>query len=662
MIGGFVMSLDVKSNIVSESKARVLVGISTSPSNARLIETAANIAKAFDCALTALYVQTIKSDKLKEPDKKRLQNNLNLATKLGATVVTVYGDDVSAQIAEYAKISGITKIVIGRSVAKKRLFGKPTLTDRLVAVAPNIDIYIIPDWSANLEERPSTFSSNYIRPSLHDVLITFIALVISTGICFLFSYLGFSEANILIVYLLGVLITSILTENKLCWIVSTVLCAFLFNFFFTAPQYSLVVYDEGFPITCAIMVIASLISGSVATKMKNLARKSSQAAYRTNVLLEANILLQKAESEPEIYDCTAKHLQKLLNREIVLYQAQIEGELIPQLYGNFADDSAFIQALDGPTVASILADDNWTCPPKMKRNCSIYKICGSNKTYGLIGINTINHPISTFEHSIIQSIVGECALALENIHNAKENELGAIKMKNEKMRADLLRSISHDLRTPLTSISGNANNLMNNDSAFDAETKQHIYSDIYEDSMWLISLVENLLSITRLDEDKMRLNLSTELIADVINEALRHTNRHITTHTVNVVNKDEFLCAQMDARLIAQVIINLVDNAIKYTPDDSTITITSESKDGKVVVSIADNGKGISDSEKSKVFDMFYTGDNPIADSRRSLGLGLALCKSIILAHGGELTVCDNKPRGTVFVFTLNIGEVQINE
>ena len=192
--------------------------------------------------------------------------------------------------------------------------------------------------------------------------------------------------------------------------------------------------------------------------------------------------------------------------------------------------------------------------------------------------------------------------------------------KNEQLRATLLRAISHDLRTPLTSISGNAGNLLKNYDMLDDETISRAFSDIYSDSQWLISLVENLLSITRLEDNRMQFNMSVQLMDEVISEALQHISVNATEHIVTTEYKDELLLAVMDARLIIQVVINLVDNAIKYTPTGSEIRISAEKTNGFVKVSVSDNGRGIPDNEKKKVFDMFYTGNNKIADSRRSLG------------------------------------------
>ena len=160
----------------------------------------------------------------------------------------------------------------------------------------------------------------------------------------------------------------------------------------------------------------------------------------------------------------------------------------------------------------------------------------------------------------------------------------------------------------------------------------------------------------------MKIKLEGEFVEEVINEALRHIKRKNINHTIEITQDEDYLLAKMDARLIIQVIINIVDNAIKYTPENSHIHIHTKKVNDMIMVEISDNGNGLSDEEKEKIFEMFYTSSNAIVDSKRSLGLGLALCKSIINAHGGEIGVVDNIPHGTKFYFTLKSQEVNLHE
>ena len=239
----------------------------------------------------------------------------------------------------------------------------------------------------------------------------------------------------------------------------------------------------------------------------------------------------------------------------------------------------------------------------------------------------------------------------EDILKAK-NEL-IMKNKQEEMRSILLRAISHDLRTPLTGISGFAEILLKNSDVLTEEKKLQIYSDIYDDSIWLLNLIENLLAITRFDKNEIKLNKESEYISDVISDAVKHLGRRKENFSIHIDIADESLSAYMDGKLISQVIFNLVDNAMKYSNPGTNITIKACEVNKNLQVSVIDQGVGISDKDKVKIFDLFYTVNNIIADGRRGLGLGLALCKIIVEAHGGRLNVYDNKPCGTIFTFDI---------
>ena len=653
----------------AEADEHILVCLSSAPSNSKIIRTAAKMADAFSGNFTALYIETPGFASLDETNKKRLKQNMKLARQLGAKVETVSGDDVPYQIAEFARLSGVTKIVIGRSAAvKKHLIRKPTLTEKLIAHAPNIDIHIIPDGvEVTIYKAPKDKKASDFILSVHDLLVSVGLLIGATLLGYVFYGLGFTEANIITVYILGVLLISILTKYRAYSLASSLVSVILFNFFFTEPYFTMKAYEKGYPATFAIMFVSAFISSTLAIKLKDHAKKSAQSAYRTKILFDTNQLLQRADSESDIIAIAAHQLMKLLKRDIIIY---------PVVNNDIGEANIFLSDGDEDEIKDIIVDEKEVAQWVLENNHQAgattdifpqaeflyYAIRVNDKIYGIVGIHINEKAIDSFESSILLSILGECAISLENKKIAREKEESELLAKNEKMRANLLRAISHDLRTPLTSISGNADNLLSNGESFDADTKQQIYTDIYNDSMWLTNLVENLLSVTRLEDGNMKLNKSAELIDEIILEALNHINKRSVEHKITVCESDDIMLVDVDARLIVQVIINIVDNAIKYTPNGSEITISTERKDDMISVSIADNGNGIADDIKDKVFDMFYTGANKIADSRRSLGLGLALCKTIISAHGGEITVSDNNPHGAVFTFTLPVKEVDINE
>ena len=639
----------------------ILVGLSSSPSNAKIIRTAARMAQVFKGYFTAVFVETPDYPLMSKENKERLLENMKLAETLGAKIETIYGDNIAYQLASIAKSLGISKIVIGRSAAlNNKIFKRQTLVEKLISYAPKIDVFVIPDVTNN---RRSYFNHKLFTSPKRvawDLLITIGLVTVATLIGLLFSHFGFKESNIIMVYVFAVVVAGVLTINRGISIFSSILAVLLFNFFFTEPYFSLKAYDSNYPVTFIIMFLTAFLTSTLAVRLKNHARKSASVAYRTKILLETNKSLQQVENKDEIFSVVAKKLIDLTKRNIVTYEVTDNRLGEPKIY-YFNEDSkeSYSDSSERAVVTWVYKNNKHAgayTNTLSNAKCSYLAIRCKDLVYGVIGIDRGSEDLDVYQKSIMLSILGECALKLESERNRQEKEEASLIAKNEQLRANLLRAISHDLRTPLTSISGNASMFINNEESLDDETKKQLFIDIYDDSMWLINLVENLLSVTRLLENKLSLNTSSELIDDVIDEALKHISRKKIEHNIIRDYDNEIILAKMDSRLIIQVIINIVDNAIKYTPVGSTIKISAKRVNDQVMVLISDDGDGIPDDVKPKIFDMFYSGANKILDSKRSLGLGLSLCKSIISAHGGEISCYDNEPKGTIFKFTLPIG------
>ena len=652
------------------SKDHILVCLSSSPSNERIVRMAGKMAQAFCGSLTALYVQTPGDTVMNTEDMSRLQANMRLAQQLGAEIVTTHGEDVPTQIAEYALLSDVTKIVIGRSgVQRPHFWSEPTLTERLIALAPDVDIYVIPDVEAYKSYRRERLIS--IRPAFPtalELLLTVGILVAATIIGWGFLRLGFANANIIMVYLLGVLLTSTFTSGYTCGVLSAFLSVILFNYFLTEPRLSLAAYGSKYPITFAVMFASALLTCTLATKLKAHAQLSARDAYRTKLLFDMNRQLQKAETPDEVYQMTATQIQKLMQRDVLVYPAQGEALL-----------DGIVYPADGSSPHSVTKEKQeqdvirWVWQNRKRAGATTETFAKAKRlylairigqqVYGVIGIpmEKQTQP-DAFTSSILFSILGECALALESLHNAEEKEKAAVLAKNEQLRANLLRSISHDLRTPLTSISGNADTLLHSYNMLDEQTRKQVFTDIYDDAQWLTGLVENLLSITKITDGNVKLHLSDQVVDDIVSEALRHIDRRSSEHHITVDCGDEPLLVRVDAGLIMQVLINLVNNAVKYTPPGSNIRITAIQQKKAAEICVSDDGPGIPDERKELVFKMFFTGSNLIGDSRRSLGLGLTLCQAIIHAHHNEMTLKDNLPHGCIFSFTLPLSEVNLSQ
>lgn len=645
----------------------ILICLSSSPSNAKVIRTAARMSEAFHSGFTALFVETPETKELKGENLKRLRDNLRLAEQLGAQVATVYGEEPAVQIAEYARISGVTKIVLGRTNHRHSLFfrGK-SLADRLTDLVGSIDIYIIPDAQPLYKKKFKFHHTDEPWFRWRDFCKTLLVVLLATAIGFGFYAVGLRDANIITIYILGVLITAVWTQGHLYGAIASFLSVLAFNFFFTDPRFTLHASAPDYPVTFLIMLIASVISSTLAARVKKQARQSAQKAYYTELLMSSSQKLQSGKGEQEILALAARQLSILLERPVLYALAKQQAEL--EFYAEPKEQA-------GRILPSLSADErgvaNWVVRNNKRAGATTNTLAGAQNLYlavrgikgvmGVVGIPTKYYPpFEVFEKNLTIAILNECGLILERKRLGDEKQAYELETQQERLRANLLRAISHDLRTPLTSISGNAGVLMEKSILLDDDKKQELYRSIYDDSMWLYNLTENLLSITRIENGTMHLQTNAELLDEVFREALSHLDSHAREHNISVELPDDLLMARMDVRLIIQVIINIVNNAIKYTPAGSHIVLRAEKQKSMVAVSIADDGPGVPDAQKEHLFDLFYTASRGKPDNRRGLGLGLNLCRSIVTAHGGEITATDNTPHGMVFTFTLPLEEVDI--
>lgn len=653
-----------KEHVLDFPQEHILCCLSSSPSNARIIRTAARMAEAFDGQLTALFVETPDFERTSRENRQRLADNRELARSLGASLESVYGEDVAYQIAEYAKISGITKIVLGRSGSSRHhLIGKPALTEQLFSYVPEIDIYIIPDTNADVSYREDGGRRIPRKQVLLNSVKTLLILLAVTGFSLLFHEFGYTDANIIMLYILGVLLTAVVTSHTIYSLLSSAASVFIFNYLFTEPRFSLAAYETGYPVTFVVMFLTAYITGTLAARYKAQAGHSAKIAYRTKILYDTDRLLSGADSREAIFRAAAEQIVKLLGRDIVLYEAEGDRLLEPQVFRKDAG-SGTMQHMDAELPAAEWVFKNNHMAGHSTENfpearCLYLALRVNERVYGVIGIDAGENPLDASEHDILLPILGECALALENEKNRREKDEAAHLAESEQLRANMLRTISHDLRTPLTTISGNADNLLKSGESLDEETRKQIYEDIYDDSMWLNGLVENLLYSTRIEEGRMNLSTSSELLNEIVEAAMQHLPRKAAERRIRTDYADELLLVEADARLLVQVIINLVDNAVKYTPEGADITVKTALFDGMAEVTVSDTGYGIPEEEKPFIFEKFYTGNRKIADNRRSLGLGLYLCKSIVEAHGGTIRHEDNRPHGAVFRIRLPIREVK---
>ena len=651
----------------------VLVYVTNDPGNVKVIRTAANMAESFHGTLTALVVEAPEGKKQKKEDASQLRSNIELAEELGANVVTLHGDDIAMQIAQYSMMAGITQLVVGSS--KKRLgafWTGESLVNRLTRLSHSAVVNVVPvnDYPVQMGRRlPATG----FKLTAGDIWKALAAIVVSTLAGCLIFEMGLSSSVILMLYMLVIMLFAVKADGFFYGIIAALGSMLAYNFFFTMPRFTFNAYGINYPFIFVFLVLATFVASSTTIKLKRQGEATARRAYRTEILLESSRRLQATAGVDECFSVAASQIIKLLNRPVVMYQVDAENRVRePEVFdvpGTIGDGAtAALVSSEERAVAAWVALNNERAGAMtdtlLDAKCLYLPIRGKEGVFGVVGlaIEKDDENFGPFEKNLLLMIVDECGQVAEQLTSMREKTDLKLKMEKEELRSNLLRIISHDLRTPLTSISGDADILLSNADKLSEEQRQRMYRDIYEDSTWLISLVENLLAITRVDDGTVKIDSKPEILGDIIQGALQHVNRKVDRHCVKVRLSDELLMANVDARLVMQVIVNLVNNAVDYTPEGSTITISAtpvyDRGERKVKVSVADDGPGVPDSDKAHIFDMFYNGSSGReagGDYKRGLGLGLSLCRSIVQVHGGEIEVCDAVPKGSVFSFTLPI-------
>lgn len=636
----------------------ILICLSSAPSNAKVIRTAARMAEAFHSGFTALFVQTPETKELSGENIKRLRSNLRLAEQLGAQIATVYGADPAEQIAEYARVSGITKIVMGRVNHRQHPWiGQKSLADRLIE-RTDLDVYIIPDRQPLYKKPLGKLRKSRVRFSWRDAVVTLLCLAISTAVGFAFDWAGFSESNIITIYILGVLVTAVSTSGHLYGAANSLLSVLAFNFFFTEPRFTLQADGPSYPVTFLIMLSSSIIASSLASRVKEQARMAAEKSYYTELLLGSSQKLQTIRTEWDCLRLTAEQLSRMFDRPVIYALNDADKELDFRIEP--ADEHTLLEKLSTEEIGvakwvqknnkhagattNTLPDSKWL----------FLSVRGTRGVMGIVGVPIAGYVVpDAFEKNLMVALLGECGLSQERIRLEEERNQIALQTQRESLQANLLRAVSHDLRTPLTNINGSVGILMGKDQTLKPEVREQLYTAIDDDTNWLINMTENLLAATQLETDRTKLKTAPELLEDLFQSAVRQLDRRARDHHISVDLEDQTLMASMNAGMIQRVIINMMNNAIQYTPKDSHIILSGTRRKDWVEISVSDDGPGIPDEAKKHLFDLFYTAEQGKPDSKRGLGLGLHLCQSIVNAHGGTITVSDHAPSGTTFRFTL---------
>ncbi|MHB8074068.1 DUF4118 domain-containing protein [Desulfosporosinus fructosivorans] len=513
------------------------------------------------------------------------------------------------------------------------------------------------------EEYHSPTELPRVMLAIFDLVVTLGIMTLATSLSFFFRHIGFHESNFIMAYILGVLIVAKQTNGHVYGILASVIGVSSFNFFFTEPYYTFVTYRPDYPVTFMIMLIVAIITSTLTAKAKQESRLSSLREKRTQILYEITKGLLEVRNFNQIAEVGGRDIAKLFNCSVIIATINSSDGLgEPIIFASNNDERAniFYSYPERQALAETFQTGNPVGAGAVvfvDSPAYYLPVKGQSGTLGVVGVSCFDSKFLSDEQiRLLESVTTQIALAMERERLLEKQQKAKMDVERERLRGNLLRAISHDLRTPLTGILGATATILDHEEVLDKKVKRDLLQGVYEDASWLIHSVENILNITRIDEGRIELKKNMEAVEEIVAEAVSRIKKLASNHIIKIDIPRDLIMLPMDGALIEQVLVNLIDNALKYTLSGSTIKIKMQINDEWGVFEVSDNGNGISEEEIPFIFDRFYTVPT-VSTGRRGTGLGLAICKSIIAVHGGDISAFNNTSGGSTFRFRLPLKE-----
>ncbi len=490
------------------------------------------------------------------------------------------------------------------------------------------------------------------RRVLRNAAITVGIVALATLVSFVLrAVLHLNESSYIITYMLSVLLVSYLTQGYTYGIIASVISVLVFNFFFTEPYYTLMTYSPEYPITFVVMMIVSLITSTLTTRVKFETQRAELREKRMRMLYQLERDLLAIRDIKELAQVAAIDISKLFGKSVLVTVSNTSG----QWGGGYIEgQNVFDSGTEMSACMEAFRSGNacGTGTPLFGDSRAYFQpIKGQRGVLGIIGIALPDgSQIPESQRVFPETIGAQIALVIEREMMYERQQRAQLEIERERLKGDLLRSVSHDLRTPLAGILGAASTVIENYEQLTDEVRKDFLQGICTDAEWLNHLVDNILSMTRFSEGTVMLKKEMEAVEELVAGAVQRIRKRTQKKDITISIPHELIMIPVEGILIEQVLVNLLENAIKHTPENAKVHVTVESEGGNIMFSVHDNGPGIPEEELPLVFERFFTSAK---QGRRGLGLGLAICKSIVEAHGGTIIAFNAPEGGAVFRFCL---------
>jgi two-component system sensor histidine kinase KdpD len=629
---------------------RILVCVGANPRSIKLIHAARRLAAGLRSEWIAVHVEAPSKVRPSVQDLRQLADHMRLAESLGAESVTLSGQRMSEEILTYARSRNVTRIIVGKPTHarwKDKLFGSPL--DEIVRGSGDIDVYVIsgdptePHRHAERRRVPRAWRRREWAWSVLTVGAATVAAALMRPY--------FEQVDLVMVFLLGVMFTASRTST---W--PALFAAFLsvasFDFFFVPPYYTFAVSDVRYVVTFTVMLLVSVVISRLTLRVRSQAEAARLRERRTAGLYNLSRDLVRERGANRLAEIAMKHIGEMFDSTVAVLIADDQGRLATAGGGSYA----FVPDQQESSVAQ------WVYEHRQPAGQSTDTLPGAKALYlpliasggavGVVGVlpKTMTEGFEPEQFHYLEAFANQTAIAIERSFLGEAAQRAMLKAETESLRNTLLSSISHDLRTPLSAITGAATTLLQEDVMIDQVSRLDLLQTIQEEAEHLNRIIRNVLDMTRLESGAIAVNKEWQSLEEIVGVALNRLGDRLKDHPVTVKLPGNFPLIPFDGLLIEQVLMNLFDNAIKYTPKGTPLELSASESFYTVTVELADRGPGIPAGEEERIFEKFVRGRG----TGGGVGLGLAICRTIITAHGGKIWAENRDGGGAVFRFTLS--------
>ncbi|PKU25374.1 sensor histidine kinase [Telmatospirillum siberiense] len=618
------------------TRERIIVCIGDDTASARLVRTAKRVAERRSAPWMAVYVETSRHGGLDEPQKDRIAQTMRLAEQLGGETVTLQGEDVAAEVVAFARERNASQIVVGRPRRRAwwRLPAATSVTRRILAKSEDFDVLLV--GGEDTERSPRTFETKAPEQAWTwtSYLIAAIGVAAATGLGFVID-LWLPVPNISVAFLVAVMLIA-MRLGRGAAVFASVASFLSFNFFFTEPRFSFAISDSQNILTIVFFLIAAIIVSNLASRVQVQVDATKTSARRTANLYEFSRKIAAGATRDDVLWAVVHHVAATIRgKSLVLLPDEgrlsiaagypPEDELGDKDAG--AADWTWANGRPSGRGSTTLPAADWLFLPLKTARGPI----------GVLGMQMAGQEQLTPEDSrLLETLADQAAVAIERTILVADVEAARLAAETDRLRSALLSSLSHDLRTPLVSILGAASSLINYGDALEAKDRRDLAGTIQDEAERLNRFVQNLLDMTKLGSGALKPNADWADLNDVVRAAVDRSGKLLKGRQIKVDIDAGMPLLRLDSILMEQVFFNLLDNACKYSPPGSQVTIWARTSKDLALIEVCDQGAGIPEADRERVFDMFYRVEATDKQTAGT-GLGLAICRGIVEAHDGTI-------------------------